>query len=326
MILREPRPRTTLVINRAIYGVPGDPTRTRDVRERLQRMVDAGEIRFSVARMAEWDDPAYRVVKTLIVDYTVNGRALTARGQDPETIELELPAAPEPVAEVHGGADGRLRLEAREPGHYVLKSLRDRIYQREVAPLPPPLEVRGRWKVRFAPGGGAPESITLERLLSWSEHADPGVRYYSGTATYSATFDVPAGLLRPDRRLDLDLGRVEVMAAVRLNGRDLGTLWKPPYRVDVTTAVRPETKTLEVSVVNLWINRLIGDEQLPEDSERNPSGTLKAWPSWLLEGRPSSSGRTTFTSWRLWRKGDPLQPSGLLGPVQLRATAVLTIP
>jgi hypothetical protein len=133
-------------------------------------------------------------------------------------------------------------------------------------------------------------------------------------------------MLAPDRRLDLDLGRVEVMAAVRVNGRDLGTLWKPPYRVDLTTAVRPGTNVLEVSVVNLWINRLIGDEQLPEDSERDPNGTLKAWPGWLLEGKPSPTSRITFTSWRLWKKDDPLQPSGLLGPVQLRATEIRTIP
>ena len=99
--------------------------------------------------------------------------------------------------------------------------------------------------------------------------------------------------------------------------KPLGLLWKRPYRIEVTHAAKSGSNQLEISVVNLWPNRMIGDEQLPEDSERNPDGTLKAWPSWLLQGLPSPAGRSTFSSWRLWRKGDPLLDSGLLGPVTL---------
>jgi hypothetical protein len=112
------------------------------------------------------------------------------------------------------------------------------------------------------------------------------------------------------------------MAEVKLNGKDLGILWKPPFRVDVTGACKPGENTLEVKVVNLWINRMIGDEQLPEDSERNADGTLKSWPKWLEEGKPSPTGRYTFTSWRLWKKNSPLQESGLLGPVRIQAAEV----
>ena len=127
------------------------------------------------------------------------------------------------------------------------------------------------------------------------------------------------GVLGRGRRWYLDLGRVEVMAEPKLNGQALGTLWKPPYRLDVTAAVKPGVNALEVKVVNLWINRMIGDEQLPEDSDRNADGTLKKWPTWLEQGRPSPTGRFTFTTWRLYKRGDPLVPSGLLGPVLLRA-------
>jgi hypothetical protein len=112
------------------------------------------------------------------------------------------------------------------------------------------------------------------------------------------------------------------MAAVGLNGKDLGVLWKPPYRVDVTEALKPGDNAIEIRVTNLWVNRMIGDEDLPEDSERNADGTLKAWPQWVLDGKPSPTGRFTFTTWRLWKKSDALVASGLLGPVTLRVAAV----
>ena len=129
---------------------------------------------------------------------------------------------------------------------------------------------------------------------------------------------MPPNLIAKDQRLFLDLGKVAVIAEVTLNGTQLGTLWKAPFELDVTEALKPGDNRLEVNVVNLWINRQIGDEQLAEDSERNPDGTLKVWPAWLQEGRRSPTGRHTFTSWRLWKKSDPLVPSGLLGPVELR--------
>jgi hypothetical protein len=117
------------------------------------------------------------------------------------------------------------------------------------------------------------------------------------------------------------------MAQVKVNGRELGTLWKPPFRLEVTGALKPGDNELEVRVVNLWVNRMVGDEQLPEDSERNSNGTLKEWPQWVQEGKPSPSGRFTFTSWRLWKKDDPLLESGLLGPVELEfAEEVLVKP
>lgn len=149
------------------------------------------------------------------------------------------------------------------------------------------------------------------------------MKHFSGTATYTKNLVIPAGMLGENRRLTLDFGRVEVMAKVRLNGQDLGILWKPPYRVDVTSTARASDNALEIAVVNLWPNRLIGDEGLPEDSDRKSDGTLKSWPSWLLEGKPSPAGRLTFSSWRLWRQDDLLQDSGRLGPVTMRAAALL---
>ena len=182
-----------------------------------------------------------------------------------------------------------------------------------------PLEIDGPWQVRFAPGRGAPAEITLDKLSSWSAHSDASVKYFSGEAAYTKTITVPREMLAKGQRLELDLGKVAVMAEVKLNGRTLGTLWKPPFVVDVTDVAKAGANKLEVRVVNLWPNRLIGDEQLPEDSERNANGTLKKWPQWLQDGKPSPTGRFTFTSWRLWKKDDPLLESGLLGPVILRS-------
>ena len=180
-------------------------------------------------------------------------------------------------------------------------------------------QITGPWEVSFDPKWGGPEKpVAFEQLEDWSKRPEPGIHYYSGTASYRKPFSIsPFTLRKSGSRLFLDLGRVEVMVHVKLNGKDLGILWKRPYRVEVTGVIQPGDNVLELDVVNLWINRQIGDEQLPEDSERNPNGTLKVWPEWLQEGKASPTGRYTFTSWRLWKKDDPLVPSGLLGPVTL---------
>ena len=117
--------------------------------------------------------------------------------------------------------------------------------------MPPPLEIEGAWEVRFPPDWGGPDRITFNQLVSWSKHPAPGVKYFSGTATYRKTIRVPAGMICNGRRLLLDLGRVEVCAKVKLGGRNLGVLWKPPMRIDITDAVRPGENDLQVDVANL---------------------------------------------------------------------------
>jgi hypothetical protein len=222
-----------------------------------------------------------------------------------------------PSIELISGSEEQVEARVWQPGTYLLKTSSGGVRRLEVPAVPPPFELSGPWDVRFAPSGGAPERVEFDHLISWSDHPEDGVKFYSGPAEYSRTFTLPDGYLADDRHFLLDLGRVEVMAEVKLNGNDLGVLWKPPYCVDVTQAVRLGENRLEIRVVNLFINRQIGDEFFPEDSDRQPDGTLKAWPAWLLEGKPSPTGRSTFTCWRLWHKDDPLAPSGLLGPVRL---------
>jgi hypothetical protein len=178
-------------------------------------------------------------------------------------------------------------------------------------------ELRGPWAVRFDPRWGGPAEAKFSELTSWSAHSDPGIRYYAGTATYVKEFEANSA----PGRVALSLGRVAVVARVRLNGHDLGVLWAPPYRVEITGQVRPGTNRLEVQVANLWPNRLIGDEQRPPDCEWTPPGAIAAIPDWVREGKPSPTGRLTFATWRHYTATSPLLESGLRGPVRLERIA-----
>ena len=213
--------------------------------------------------------------------------------------------------------------EVFQKGLYRIKTADGKTIRSNITDLPAPITLNGAWNVEFAPGLGAPEKVTFDKLMSWSEHSNEGVKFFSGKATYLKTFDfMPMVISDPQQKqiVTLDLGKVAVMAEVKLNGKDLGILWKRPYHVDITDVVKEGHNTLEVRVVSLPINRMLGDELLPEDSDRNGNGTLRQWPQWLQEGKPSPTGRFTFTSWRLWRKNEPLQESGLIGPVTIETS------
>jgi hypothetical protein len=214
------------------------------------------------------------------------------------------------------------------PGWYSLLTAGGKQRNLKVPALPEPVAITGPWDVRFAPDWGAPARVEFPKLISWTEHADPGIRYFSGRATYRKEIQIPPSMPAKGYRVWLDLGEVQVIASVRLNGQPLGDLWKPPFRLDITDAAHAGASSLELVVVNLWPNRLIGDANLPEDCEWEESpfgGTkLKKWPAWLLEGKPSPTGRFTFTTCRPWPKDAELLKSGLLGPVMLYVAAEIT--
>jgi hypothetical protein len=184
------------------------------------------------------------------------------------------------------------------------------------------------WKVRFAPGMGAPAEVEFPKLVSWTERPEKGIRYYSGIAVYEREAVIPAGLLKPGCNVVLDLGAVKNLARVTVNGTVFPELWKPPFTCDITQAVKPGVNKLSVEVVNVWANRLIGDEQEPADVQWGPDQfnpakrykgqSLEAFPGWMIQGTPRPSPeRRTFTTWNYIVKEQPLQPSGLLGPAQV---------
>jgi hypothetical protein len=242
------------------------------------------------------------------------------RGDPPEAdrVVAVTPAAGDTLRLTRSEAG--IEAEATEPGDYTLTLANGSTRQLRLSGAPMPLNLAGPWEVTFDSNWGGPaQPVIFTGLDDWSTRSEDGIKFYSGTAVYRKRFDVPPTAIGGSRSaVYLDLGKVAVMAEVRLNGRDLGILWKPPFRVEVTEALKPGENSLEVKVVNLWINRQIGDAHLSEDSERNPNGTLKSWPAWLLEGKPSPTGRFSFTSWRLLNKDSPLVESGLLGPVTLQ--------
>lgn len=154
--------------------------------------------------------------------------------------------------------------------------------------------IGGPWKVRFQAGRGAPTQATLSALSSWTEHADPGIKYFSGTADYETDFKLPASWRGESRRIELELGAVKNVVEVRVNGQPAGILWKAPFRIDVTALLRAGNNRLSARVTNLWPNRLIGDRQ----RNATPIAT------------------TTFNP---YSADAALLPSGLLGPVTLVA-------
>ena len=154
-------------------------------------------------------------------------------------------------------------------------------------------ELNRDWTVNFESNRGAPGSEHFDGLTSWSVNSNYGIKYFSGTATYSKTIEVPASDIEPGARLLIGLGDVKDIADVRVNGKDLGIVWKSPFKIDATNALVAGRNEIEIRVTNLWVNRMIGDQQ-----------------TWSLK-------KYSFTDFSPYKADSPLLPSGLLGPVRL---------
>ena len=152
--------------------------------------------------------------------------------------------------------------------------------------------VAGSWDVQFDPKWGGPESVAFDQLVDWIKRPEEGIQHYSGTAMYRKTFEL-AAVPQNGERLFLELGEVHEVSSVRLNGTDLGVVWTKPARMEITRAAKAGSNRLEITVVNLWPNRLIGDAGLPPEKQ------------------------FTETNMRKFNATTPLFPSGLLGPVEV---------
>jgi hypothetical protein len=153
--------------------------------------------------------------------------------------------------------------------------------------------INGSWDVNFQPNRGAPDVAQFDKLSSWTENGDAGIKYFSGTATYTKTITASANWFSKGAQLWLNLGSVKNIAEVFVNGKSLGIVWKKPFTADVTNALKPGENKVAVKVTNLWVNRLVGDAQ------------------------PGVTDKITYTTMPFYQANAPLLPSGLLGPVQV---------
>jgi hypothetical protein len=204
-----------------------------------------------------------------------------------------------PAANILSSDANGVDMQVWQAGQITVKNSRGQQAVVMAADLPPAQEIAGAWRLDFPAGRGAPESMTMETLADWTKHPDPGVRYFSGTAVYRKQFSLPASH-EGKTPLLLDLGVVKEVAVVRLNGKEAGVLWKEPYQLDITSLAQAGENRLEISVVNTWNNRLIGDHS------QEPGKRIT---------RTNLADKFTARS--------PLLPSGLLGPVVLRSAAIV---
>lgn len=184
--------------------------------------------------------------------------------------------------------------------------------------------VGGSWKIDFEPKLDAAFEQEFTILSDFSQHTEPSIKYFSGTATYKKDIEIGDLSMGEDKRIILDLGELNDIAEVKINGTDVGVLWYPPYKMDITSWLKLGNNMLEIAITNNWANRLIGDDQYPADFEWGEDRgiergrAIKAFPDWFIKKQPRpSKDRKAFYIWYYHRKDSPLQPAGLIGPVRL---------
>jgi hypothetical protein len=235
-----------------------------------------------------WVNNRNNNVENLEATFRVEGKA--AEIWHPETGVIEEAS--------YNIAEGRTTVPLRmEPNDAVFVVFRKKAARPSLT-LTQPVETQlavidGAWNVSFQPNRGAPAQIVLDQLTSWSENTDHGVKYFSGTGSYTKTIQAPADWFKEGTQIWLDLGEVKNLAEVVVNGKSLGIVWKTPFRVNVTEPLKQGENVLEVKVTNLWVNRLIGDQQ------------------------PGTKTKLTYTTQAFYQADSPLLPSGLLGPVKI---------
>jgi hypothetical protein len=316
-------------IEKATYVIKGDRSIEHDVTARVvglmqdKQFILDGQLTLPVdAGSMLVNDPSPGI-RSLEVVYRLDGERFKTRVAQYSAALLKIgPVRPliEPApCRVDHGAEG---LKALVSQSGTLKFKEDGKPESKIAvTVPQPLVLENPWSVQFGELG--PKTpLVFNTLQSWHLNENQDIRYYSGSAIYSTTFEVPKGWVDSGSVSLLDLGRVYDIASIKVNGKEAGITWKPPYRVDVSSLLKAGTNTLEVSVANVWVNRLIGDEQFPIDykfvSPTPEHRIVNEWPEWVLEGKPRPEPRRkTFTTFSFYQADSPLRPAGLLGPVRL---------
>ncbi len=232
--------------------------------------------------------------------------------------------------------DNNLVVEVYENGNYKALVNDSENWNINVNDIPNPVEIKGNWEINFREQDFYKATIQTDKLFDWTTHETEQIKHYSGTAIYKTTFIIEKGLLKSDRQFQINLGEVNVIAKVLVNGKDVGVSWIAPHALNITTALKEGENTLEIQVTNQWTNRLIGDEKLPNqtgyvvkrgspgfgDSEFR--GKFKKMPEWYRNNQPLPEGpRSTFSAYSFQKATDKLLPSGLLGPVTISTSKII---
>ncbi len=292
---------------RGVSGIPPNEP-VYDITEDVKSIVASGvlEIPANDSYVDEMSDKVKK--KALRLVYSTNGEEKTNTVSDGGTIKLTQ-ATSEPNLDYK---NGKAIWRTPYPGELVYTTSTGKTETLKVNSVPKHVELSGAWQLQF------PNVVetSFDKLISWTKSADDNIRYFSGTATYTKEFPVSKDMMKGETSFEIDLGSVKEIAEVILNGKNLGVLWKAPFRINIDDAVKEGTNTLEIKVTNLWPNRLIGDEQLPIDFERK-GPNIKQWPEWLLNKTERLGDRVTFAAYKHWDKDSELLTSGLLGPVKI---------
>lgn len=191
-------------------------------------------------------------------------------------------------------------MECWQNGTYIVENEQGENFKSIVEQIPLPHTLEGGWKVEFDTAWGAPASVDFPELISWTEHKNPGIKYYSGKAVYSKSFNASMDWKSVDQKIYLDLGQIRETAEIFVNGKSAGILWKPPFRAEITEYVQEGDNELKIEVLNLWVNRLTGDKLLPEEQRFTKTNIQSDGGNWLAN----------YSDWNE-------EPAGIFGPVRV---------
>ncbi|GAA4815006.1 hypothetical protein GCM10023330_23630 [Litoribaculum gwangyangense] len=284
-----------------------------DVKEIIQNKIDNEQFEIQVNdglidnQLIEGDKPSLRVT------YETDGEAYTVMVPKGQILKLSKDNS-KPQLLLNSGIP---KLVTPYNGEFSYTTTLGKTKTVVVKKVPRPIELSGTWDVNFVTPNGKTKNTKFDTLKSWSEVSEEDIRYFSGTASYTKTINLPKEFFKGENKIELDLGSVAVIAEVNVNGNYVGTLWKAPFRINITDHIKKGDNTLEVKVTNLWPNRLIGDENYTLDYDVK-GVRLSTLPDWLINNKERPSQRTTLPSWKHWSQDDILKTSGLLGPVKIQ--------
>jgi hypothetical protein len=229
-----------------------------------------------------------------------------------------------------------LTMQVFENGDYSSVINTTEPWEVNVTDIPNPIAIEGEWTINFREEDHHKAELKTNTLFDWSTYSEEKIKHYSGTAIYKNAFNIEKGFLQSDRKFELRLGEVNVIAKVILNNQEIGVSWLAPFYLDITSALKEGENTLEIQVTNQWTNRLIGDEKLPNQTGYNVRrgspgfgdsefrGKFKKMPDWYRNNQPLPEGpRSTFSAYSFQKATDKLLPSGLIGPVTISTSKII---